>query len=60
MKRTITVSKTRPDDWPEKPEVGTHDTPFGTLTVTEKGLSTTAYTGPPPAHMTAKKKHRRD
>lgn len=60
MKRTITVSKTRPDDWPEGTETGTHQTTFGPLTITEKGISTTAYTGPPPVRMTAKKKHRRD
>lgn len=60
MKRTITTSKTRPEGWPEQPQAGTYKTPFGTLTVTEKGTSTTAHTGLPPVHMTAKKKHRRD
>lgn len=60
MRRTITVSKTRPAHWPEEPEVGTHETPYGTYTLTDKGVATTAPNGQPPVHMTAKKKHRRD
>ena len=60
MSRTVTISKTRPVDWPEAPQVGTCETPYGTYTLTEKGVATTTPSGQPPVHMTAKKKHRRD
>lgn len=58
MKRKANVAKTAPEGWPEKPEVGTHTTLYGTLTITDKNTSVTVPTGLPPVAMTLKRKYK--
>lgn len=43
-----------------EPPVGQYETPYGVMTITDKGLSTTKLPDgmPPPVHMSSKRKYR--
>lgn len=62
MKRSVTVSKKRPEHWSEGPDLGRHETSFGFTDIEEKGREITSKTlphGPKPVAVPSKRKHRR-
>lgn len=61
MKRRPTITKVRPADWQDGPELGRHETAWGICDLEEKGREVQTkwlVNGPAPVRMVAKRKYR--